>query len=134
MISNKSKKSTRPLTSLKLGLWPRGLRRKKVWIERKLSHVVRFPSICMVLSIVAHMDLDLHQMDVKTTFLNGDLDEEIYMKQPIGLVEKGLDDKVYKHNKSIYDLKQSLRQWQFHTTITSNGFSMFYKDHCVYIK
>lgn len=88
----------------------------------------------MVLSIVADMDLDLHQMDVKTTFLNGDLEEEIYMNQPIGHVEKGLEDKVYKLNKSIYDLKQSSRLWKFHTTITSYGFSMFYKDHCVYIK
>ena len=62
---------------------------------------MRVSSVHMILSIVAHMDLELHQMDVKTAFLNGDLEEEIYMKQPIGYVEKGHKHKVCKLNKSI---------------------------------
>ena len=78
--------------------------------EETFSPVVRFSSIRMVLSIVAHMDLELHQMDVKTPFLNGDPEEEKYMKQPIGYVEKGHEDNVNKLNKSIYGLKQFLRQ------------------------
>ena len=58
------------------------------------------------------------------------------MKHPIGYVEKGHEDKVCKLNKSIYGLKQSSRQWykKFHNIIMSNGFSMCYEDHCVYIK
>ena len=47
---------------------------------RKLSQVVRFASIRLILAIVAHMNLELHQMDVKATFLNGELNEEIYME------------------------------------------------------
>ncbi|XXG84444.1 hypothetical protein AAC387_Pa10g1957 [Persea americana] len=104
--------------------------------EETFSPMVRFSSIRMILSIVTHMDLELHQMNVKTAFLNSDLKEEIYMKQPIGYVEKGHEDKVCKLHKSIYGLKQSSRQWykKFHNTIMLNGFSMCYEDHCVYNK
>ena len=49
--------------------------------EQTFSPVVRFTSIHLVLAIVAHMNLKLHQMDVKKTFLNGELNEEIYMEQ-----------------------------------------------------
>ena len=59
----------------------------------------------MIMAIVAHFDLELHQMDVKTTFLNGDLDENVYMEQPIGFTEVGKEDLVCKLNKSIYGLK-----------------------------
>ena len=51
--------------------------------------VGRFASICLILVIVAHMDLEVHQMDVKTFFFNGELNEEIYMEQPIGFIIQG---------------------------------------------
>ena len=51
------------------------------------------------------MDLELHQMDVKTTFLNGDLEEEIYMDQSVGFVAKAQEHKVCKLKRSIYGLK-----------------------------
>ena len=75
-------------------------------------------------------------MDVKTAFLNGELDEEIYMDQPIGFVTKGQEHKVCKLKRSIYDLKQSSRQWylRFRLAVLSNGFTMIEEDHCVYIK
>ena len=75
-------------------------------------------------------------MDVKTAFLNGELDEEIYMDQPIGFVTKGQEHKVCKLKRSIYDLKQSSRQWylRFHLAVLLNGFTMIEEDHCVYIK
>ncbi|XP_059591688.1 uncharacterized protein LOC132253522 [Vitis vinifera] len=50
-------------------------------------------------------------MDVKTAFLNGHLDEEVYMEQPTGFAEVGKEDLVYKLNKSIYGLKHASRQW-----------------------
>ena len=51
-------------------------------MKRLFSPVVRFASIRLILAIVAHLDLELHQMDVKITFINGELKEEIYMAQP----------------------------------------------------
>ncbi|KAL0396345.1 UNVERIFIED_CONTAM: Retrovirus-related Pol polyprotein from transposon TNT 1-94 [Sesamum calycinum] len=75
-------------------------------------------------------------MDVKTTFLNGELDEEIYMDQPEGFQEMGLKHKVCRLERSIYGLKQSSRKWyyRFHRAITSIGFTMIEEDHCVYVK
>ena len=83
--------------------------REGIDYEDTFSLVVRFASIRLVLSIVAKQDLELFQMDVKTAFLNGELDEEIYMDQPIGFVADGQEHKVCKLKQSIYGLKQSSR-------------------------
>ena len=64
----------------------------------------------MILALVAGLDLELHQMDVKTAFLNGELEEEIYMVQPQGFVVPESEHKVCKLLKSIYGLRQSSRQ------------------------
>ena len=68
------------------------------------------------------MDLELYQMNVNTTFLNGELDEEIYMEQPVGFIIQDQEHKVCRLLKSIYDLKQSSRQWniQFHNVVMSH--------------
>ncbi|GJU73316.1 zinc finger, CCHC-type containing protein [Tanacetum coccineum] len=70
------------------------------------------------------------QMDVKTAFLNGDLDEEIYMKQPEGFVMPGHESKVCKLKKSLYGLKQAPKQWhqKFDDVVLSNGFSLNQAD------
>ena len=104
--------------------------------EETFSHVVRFTSIRLILAIVASLDLELHQMDVKTAFLNRELDEEIYMEQPTGFVKEGHEHKVCKLLKSIYGLKQSSRQWyfRFQEVVLSNGFTMIDEDNCVYTK
>ena len=67
------------------------------------SHVTRINSIRMVLIIVALRILEVHQIDVKTTFLNGDLNEEIYMEQLGGFSTPRQEKKVYKLVKSLYD-------------------------------
>ena len=64
-------------------------------------------SLHIIMAIVAHFDLKLHQMDVRTTFLNGDLVEDAYMSQPIGFEEVGKENVVCKLQKSIYGLKQA---------------------------
>ena len=61
----------------------------------------------MLIAIAAIHNLVIHQMDVKTTFLNGDLDEEIYMEQPEGLIVPGQEKKVCRLVKSLYGLKQA---------------------------
>lgn len=57
--------------------------------EETFSPMVRFASICLILVIVTNLDLEIFQMDVKMTFLNGELDEEIYIDQPNGFEIKG---------------------------------------------
>uniref|UniRef100_A0A2N9FDK1 Integrase catalytic domain-containing protein n=1 Tax=Fagus sylvatica TaxID=28930 RepID=A0A2N9FDK1_FAGSY len=110
--------------------------REGVDYEETFSPMVRFASIRLILAMVASLDLELHQMDVKTAFLNGELDEEIFMDQPIGFVVKGQERKVCRLNRSLYGLKQSSRQWykRFYQEVISNGFLMIEEDHCVYVK
>lgn len=97
---------------------------------------MRITSVRLILAIVAYIDLELYQMDVRTAFLNGELEEEIYMDQPLGFETKGQERKVCKLNRSIYGLKQASRQWniKFHQTILKDGFAMMEEDHCVYLK
>ncbi|GJS09109.1 retrovirus-related pol polyprotein from transposon TNT 1-94 [Tanacetum coccineum] len=75
-------------------------------------------------------------MDVKTAFLNGDLDEEVYIKQPEGFVLPSHENKVCKLNKSLYGLKQAPKQWhdEFDKSILSNGFTYNSSDRCIYSK
>ena len=68
-------------------------------------------SLRITMAIVVHFDLELHQMDVRTTFLNGDLVEDVYMSQPTGLEEVSKENMVCKLQKSICGLKQASRPW-----------------------
>lgn len=90
----------------------------------------------MIISIAALRNLEIHQMDVKTAFLNGDLEEEIYMKQPEGFVLKGQEHKVCRLVKSLYGLKQAPKQWheKFDNVMMTNGFIINECDKCIYIK
>ena len=72
------------------------------------SPVSKKDSFRIIMALVAHFDLELHQMDVKTTFLNRDLEEEVYMVQPEGFFSKD-NHLVCKLKKSIYGLKQASR-------------------------
>jgi hypothetical protein len=65
----------------------------------------------VLLFLAASYGLLVHQMDVKTSFLNGELEEEIYMDQPDGFVSKGQEGMVCKLLKSLYSLKQAPKQW-----------------------
>ena len=75
-------------------------------------------------------------MDVKMAFLNGDLNEEVYMEQPKGFVLKGNENKVCKFVKSLNGLKQTPKQWhgKFDHVILSNGFRHNNEDKCLYSK
>jgi hypothetical protein len=73
------------------------------------------------MALVAHYDLELHQMDVKTTFLNGDLEENVYMAQPKGFAIKGKENMGCRLKKSIYGLKQASRQWYLKFDRTIKG-------------
>ena len=91
-------------------------------------------SIRILLSIAAALDYEIWQMDVKTAFLNGHLEECIYMIQPEGFVVKGQERKVCKLLRSIYGLKQASRSWnqRFDQAIKTFGFEQNVDEPCVY--
>ncbi|GJY24719.1 zinc finger, CCHC-type containing protein [Tanacetum coccineum] len=98
--------------------------------------VARITTIRLLLALAAIHNLVIHQMDVKKAFLNGDLEEEVYMKQPKGFVMPGNEHKICKLVKSLYSLKQAPKQWhqKFDEVVLSSGFLLNQSDKCVYSK
>jgi len=103
--------------------------------DETFSPVVRFESIRTVIALSAQYGMSLHQMDVTAAFLNSNLDEEIYMKQPEGFVVTGSEKMVCRLNRSIYGLKQSPRCWNssLHSCLLELGFCQTSGDPCIYI-
>jgi hypothetical protein len=100
------------------------------------SPVARLTTIRVLLSPAASYGLLVHQMDIKMVFLNGELEEEIYMDQPDGFVSKGQERMVCKLLKSLYSLKQAPKQWheKFDRTLMSTGFVVNETDKYVYYR
>ena len=93
-------------------------------------------SFRLIMEVIAHFELELHQMDVKIAFLNGDISEEVYMLQLEGFKANGKENMVCRLKRSIYGLKQASRQWylKFDKIVTSFGFIENKLDQCVYMK
>ena len=94
----------------------------------------RLTSIRLLMQFTVQYDLIIHQMDVKTAYLNANIDCNIYLQQPKGF-EQG-ENKVCHLNKSIYGLKQSGKLWNklIHAFLTDNSFQRSSVDHCLYYK
>eukprot|EP00253_Pinus_taeda_P004174 PITA_04174 len=92
-------------------------------------------SIRLVLSLAAPLKWEVHQMDVKSAFLHGDLHEEIYMEQPIAFIQTD-SSLVCRLKKSLYGLKQAPRAWyaKMDSFLLESGFSRCYSDNTVYTK
>jgi hypothetical protein len=104
--------------------------------DEVFSPVVRHTSIRAVLALVADQDLELEQLDVKTAFLHGNLEEEIFMEQPEGFKQLGTENLVCRLKKSLYGLKQSPRQWykRFDSYMIQIGYTRCEYDCCVYVR
>jgi hypothetical protein len=102
--------------------------------DETFSPVARFESLQLILVLATLEDWEIHQMDVKLAFLNGLLDEEIYMKQPEGFVDLDHPDKVCLLKMAIYGLKQASHAWnqQFHGVLIDLGFTHTRSDAGVY--
>ena len=100
------------------------------------SPIVKLNIIRLVLKIVAAKNLHLEQLDVKTAFLHGDLEEELYMRQPEGFIKEDKKNLVCRLKKSLYGLKQAPRQWykKFDSFMSSHGFTRCQAYHCCYFK
>ena len=90
----------------------------------------------MLIAIATLKGLEIHQMDVKTTFLDSKLNEEIYTEQPEKFIVLGQEKKVCHLVMSLYKLKQVPKQWyeKFDNIMLSNGFRTNECDICVYVK
>ncbi|GJZ50203.1 retrotransposon protein, putative, ty1-copia subclass [Tanacetum coccineum] len=99
------------------------------------SLVADIRAIRILISIATYYDFEIWQMDIKTAFLNGYLDEYIYMVQPEGFVDPNHPRKVCKLQRSIYGLKQATRSWdkRFDEEIKRFGFAQNLDEPCVYL-
>ncbi|KAK8667494.1 hypothetical protein V6N13_007643 [Hibiscus sabdariffa] len=104
--------------------------------DETFSPVAMFKSIRILLAVAAFHDYEIWQMDVKTAFLNGKLEEDVYMTQPEGFVTPENARKVCKLQRSIYGLKQASRSWnlRFNEAIQEFGFIRNEDEPCVYKK
>ena len=102
--------------------------------KETFAPIVRYSTICIILAIAALEDLGLCSVDISHAYLNGNLEEEIYMQQPEGF-EVGGPDYVYKLKKSLYGLKQAGQVWnkKLHSVLLSMGFQQVQSDHGLYI-
>nr|GEW00894.1 retrotransposon protein, putative, Ty1-copia subclass [Tanacetum cinerariifolium] len=104
--------------------------------EETFSPVADIRAIRILIAITAYYDYEIWQMDVKTAFLNGYLNEEVYMEQPEGFVNPKYPNRVCKLKRSIYGLKKASRQWnkRFDDEINKFGFTQNRDEPCVYLK
>lgn len=79
--------------------------------EETFAPVARYNSICSIISIEAKMGWSIHQMDVKTAFMNGIIQEEMYIEQPQGFEQHERETHVCRLKKALYGLKQAPRTW-----------------------
>jgi hypothetical protein len=81
------------------------------YYDEMFALVARYTSIRAIISLITSMGWNLHQMDVKMTFLNGAIEEEVYIEQPQGFEVHFRDTHVFRLKKSLYGLKQAPRAW-----------------------
>lgn len=104
--------------------------------EETFSPVARFETIRLVISLAAQYGWEIKQFDVKSAFLNGVLEEEVYVVQPPGFEVVGKENMVYKLHKALYGLKQAPRAWysRIDTYLESNGYKMSLNEPTMYVK
>ena len=104
--------------------------------DESYAPVARLESIRMLLAYASHMNFKLFQMDVKSAFLNGIIEEEVYVKQPPEFEDEKYLNHVYRLNKALYGLKQGPRAWydKLKSFLIENGFTIGQVDTTLFIK
>ena len=112
----------------------KGFQQKKgVDFAKIFALVIKMTSNRIILSMATSMNLEIEQLDVKTTFLHGELEEEIYIQQSEGFKAKGIEKMVCRLRKSLHGFKQDPQQWynKFESFMLEHGFHKTQADHCV---
>jgi hypothetical protein len=104
--------------------------------EEVFAPVVRLEAIMLLLALAVEEGWQVHHMDVKTAFLNGDLQEEVFIQQPPGFIQLGQEHKVLKLHKALYGLHQTPRAWNLKLDEKLNmlGFIKCNADHAIYCR
>ncbi|KAD5507479.1 hypothetical protein E3N88_15182 [Mikania micrantha] len=102
--------------------------------EEAFAPVARMETIRLLLALSASRGWEVHHLDVKSAFLNGELEEEVYVNQPEGFVKKDQPLKVYRLYKALYGLRQAPRAWNIRLDkcLRGLGFSRCPQEHAVY--
>ncbi|KAK8951630.1 hypothetical protein KSP39_PZI004097 [Platanthera zijinensis] len=110
------------------------VQRHGVDFDEVFAPVARLETVRLLIALAAEEGWDIHHMDVKSAFLNGDLVEEVYVSQPPGFVIVGEEHKVLKLKKALYGLRQAPRAWNFKLdqSLSSLGFERSPIEHAVY--
>ncbi|PNX67781.1 hypothetical protein L195_g055811, partial [Trifolium pratense] len=111
------------------------LQKEGIDFNEVFAPVARMETIRLVTALTHYNKWSMHQMDVKCAFLNGPLEEEVYVVQPPGFIDKENESKVYKLNKALYGLKQAPRAWnkRIDRFLSDIGFSKCITEHGVYV-
>ena len=98
--------------------------------------MARMEAIRMLIAFAAHMEFKLYQIDVKSAFLNGFLQEEVFVKQPPGFEDPDKPERVYKLEKALYGLKKAPRAWydRLSTFILTHNYSRGKIDDILFLK
>lgn len=112
------------------------VQRYGVDFEEVFAPVTRLETVRLLLALAAKNQWEVHHLDVKSAFLNGQLYEEVYVNQPEGYVQKGAEKKVYRLFKALYGLRQAPRAWytQLNKSLEKLGFIKCPLEHAVYTK
>ena len=115
----------------------RGLSQKEaIEYEESFAPVARYTSIRSVLALITVIKWKIHQINVKTAFLNGVVEEEEYVEQPLGFETHDRESHVCRLKKSLYGLKQEPRTWygRIDSILSSLGFTKSKEDSNLYYK
>jgi hypothetical protein len=108
--------------------------RQGVDFDEVFAPVARLETVRLLLALAAHSGWQVHHMDVKSAFLNGELEEEVYVQQPPGFADAKHAGHVLKLHKALYGLRQAPRAWnaKLHDSLQSLGFERCPLEHALY--
>ncbi|WVZ82976.1 hypothetical protein U9M48_030174 [Paspalum notatum var. saurae] len=112
------------------------VQREGIDFEEVFAPVARMESVRLVLALAATRGWNVHHMDVKSAFLNGELKEEVFVKQPPGFVVAGQEHRVLRLRKALYGLRQAPRAWnvKLDESLTRLGFAKCETEHALYTR
>jgi hypothetical protein len=111
-------------------------KRRRINYDEVFAPVARLDTIILLIAFAANRGWEVHHLDVKSAFLNGDLLEEVFIEQPVGFILMGSEHKVLKLHKALYGLHQALRAWnaKLDDTLTKLGFISSLSEALIYTR